>query len=308
MPAQVCHQDPQIKELFHRAIRAKLESVKNTVMNNFDDEVPWWAAWALRPLVSVTHDLLNARDRYVGGVVEGKAAASLHLVLTRECTLINDVVLEVEPDEFIQVDHVVVAPSGVFLVETKAWRGAFVCYGGTWRRKSGKSWERCKSPTWQNKRHQELFQRWISREVSGLPAGNWARPIVLFTSASYLKTDGLDIPVFDSCLAMAWWIRKWAAGSVLGEAERQRIVAAVVNAKPADRTVPRREQLSPPEPPKTSPVVEEGKTRQGASFVRVRGTKTEAEDVRREYVSSGKKPGEVKADRREKGVWYFYVG
>ena len=78
---------------------------------------------ALRPLVSVTHDLLTARDNYVGGLGEGKASAALRLILPRGCTLINDVVLEVEPDEFIQVDHVVVAPAGVFLIETKAWQG-----------------------------------------------------------------------------------------------------------------------------------------------------------------------------------------
>lgn len=62
-----------------------------------------------------------------------------------------------------------------------------------------------------------------ARGVPGLRAVDWVRPIVLFTSSSYLKTDGQDMPVFDSCIAMAWWLRKWAAGSVLGEPERNRI-------------------------------------------------------------------------------------
>lgn len=161
LPAQVCSQDSEVKVLFQKAIKAKMERTKTRVMDNFEDAVPSWAAWALRPVVSVTHDLLTSRNNYVGDVGEGKASAALRFILPRECVLINDVVLEVEPDEFIQVDHVVVAPAGVFLIETEAWQGAFVCYGGTWRRKTGRSWERCdKSPTWQNKRHQELFRRW----------------------------------------------------------------------------------------------------------------------------------------------------
>ena len=255
----------------------------------------------------MTHDLLTSRDNYVGNVGEGKASAALRFILPRECVLINDMVLEVEPDEFIQVDHVVVAPSGVFLVETKAWQGAFVCHGGTWRRKAGRSWERCKSPTWQNKRHQELFQRWIEREIPHLSGGDWVRPVVLFTAASYLKTDGQDMPVFDSCIAMVWWLRKWAAGSVLGEPERNRIVAAIKNAKPADRSALSRERTIAREMPKVKISVEEGKTRQGRRFVRVMGTKDEAEDVRREYAGKGMKPAEVKADKREPGVWYFYL-
>lgn len=83
-------------------------------------------------------------------------------------------------------------------------------------------------------------------------------------------------------------------------------MAAVKNTKPADRTSLSQELSLTREIPKARASVEEGTTRQGTRFVRVNGTKLEAEDVRREYADKGARPGEVKADRREPGVWYFY--
>jgi len=40
----------------------------------------------------------------------------------------------------------------------------------------------------------------------------------------------------------------------------------------------------------------------------VRGSREEAEGVRSEMGKRGEKVGELKPDRFERGVWYFYLG
>lgn len=308
MPAQVCSQSPKAKEVCRQAIRAKIESTKMKVVDNVDEEVPAWISWALKPLVSVAHDLIRSRDDLVGGLGETKAYAALRLILPSECILINDMVLEVEVDEFIQVDHTVIAPSGIFLVETKAWQGAVLCNRGAWKRKSGNSWVRCTSPTGQNRRHRELLQRWLTREVPGLPAGDWVHLVILFTRASWVKVNGDEMPVFDDCLGMAWHIRKLSLGSLLSDNDRKRIVSAVLMAKPADRSQPSRERAPLDRASKPGPTpAQEGRTEQGRRYVRVHGTREDADGVRREYLARNANPGEVRADRRDPGIWFFYL-
>lgn len=378
MPAQVFAQDARIKELFRKAIQAKVEATRAKMMDNIDEALPSWVAWAFKPLASVGYDLIRLRDNVVGSIGESKAAAALRVILPSECSIVNDMVLEVDINEFIQVDHVVIAPSGVFLVETKTWQGAFLCNKGSWRRKQGNSWVRCKSPTAQNQRHRELFMRWAKREVEDLPEGDWVYPLVLFTAASWLKVNGDVMPVFDSCLALAWHIRGESAGTVLTGESRRRIVDAILSAKPIDRTspsaaapqnVPRTamtgsgSQATPQETsrgalpgtlPRTfkektnggrarvsqpssenrvhktnsatrreapmsqhdsrrsvrelrSPTVQEATTRQGRRYVRIKGSREEADSIRKEYAAKGRQPDELKADRREPGVWFFYI-
>ncbi len=48
-------------------------------------------------------------------------------------------------------------------------------------------------------------------------------------------------------------------------------------------------------------------TKDGRRFVRVRGTREEAEGVRSEVEKRGERVGAMKSDRFERGAWYFYL-
>jgi phosphoglycerate-specific signal transduction histidine kinase len=52
MPAQVFTQDAKIKELFRKAIQAKVESTRAQMMNNIDEALPSWVSWAFKPIAS----------------------------------------------------------------------------------------------------------------------------------------------------------------------------------------------------------------------------------------------------------------
>lgn len=198
MPARVLRQDPEIKELFRARIREKVEQEKERMRGRIDEGVPSWIRWAVKPLAEWRFDAVRARDRARGDGGEDSAALHFWLLLSGEWILINDAVLEPESGEFIQVDHVLVGPPGVFLVETKAWEGAFLAVRDEWRHKEGSSWVRCESPTRQSLRHKRLFVEWLrglGLDLPGDPDG-FVFPIVLLTRCGWLKAEGCSVPIF----------------------------------------------------------------------------------------------------------------
>lgn len=141
--------------------------------------------------------------------------------------------LEPAPDEFIQVDHVLIGPPGIYLIETKAWKGAFSGYRDKWKRKQGNSWVFCKSPTKQNQRHEKPFKKWLVNNVdTSLHDGveKLVFPIVLFTSAKWLKAQECYMPVFESGLALSWHLRCQTKNMILKQDQIDAIGKKIISA------------------------------------------------------------------------------
>lgn len=303
MPPRVKCQSDEIKELFRAKIREKVAREKTRLIDRIDLEVPSWISWALKPLASWTYERNRVLDELSGRAGEKAAALSFWLLLPRSCVVMHDVVLEPEPGEFIQIDHLVIGPGGVYLVETKRWEGAFLCHGDRWRRKEGNRWVPCKSPTAQNLRHARLFGKWLEFNLSGrLPGGDWVYPVVLLVGSSWLKVEGSSMPVFDSGIALAWHIRKQSRVQILSPAEVELLLDAVACAKPLPGAPSR--QVEPAAP---GVRVREGKTRDGRRYVVVKATREIAEQVRQSYKDRGVDAGPLRADRSGDG-WFFYLG
>jgi hypothetical protein len=290
-------QNPEIKKLFRERIRAKVEREKDAMRARIDEEIPSWIRWALKPLAELSFDAQRKRDASRGEGGEDAAAMRFWLLLSRDWILINDVVLEPEPEEFVQIDHVLVGPPGIYLVETKAWEGALLGYRDRWKRKQGNSWVPCESPTRQNARHARLFPKWLkaARIPLSSPPEALVFPVVLFTRCRWLKAEQCSVPVFDSGTALALWLRRQGKNRMLSPEQVDAVARAVVEARPweAGRSVGE---------------VTRGRTRQGRKYVKVRGTREEAEAVRREYADRGYAVSELAADKFEAGSWFFYLG
>lgn len=297
MPARVLRQDPEIREMFRARIREKVEQEKERMRGRIDEEVPSWIRWAVKPLAEWRFDAVRARDRARGDGGEDSAALHFWLLLSGEWILINDAVLEPDPGEFIQVDHVLVGPPGVFLVEAKAWEGAFLAVRDEWRRKAGSSWVRCESPTKQSLRHKRLFVEWLRGLGLGLPGDpdGFVFPIVLLTRCGWLKAEGCSAPIFRDGAHLAGHLRRRTRESrALSPEQREAVAAAVARARPlcAEFGVERVEKV----PAK------------GGDWIRVFGSREGAELARRTYAARGRKVSGVFADRREAGWWCFHVG
>lgn len=297
MSARVVRQNREIKELFRAKIRAKIEREKQEMRARIDEEIPSWIRWALKPLAELSFDARRARDASRGEGGEDAAALRFWLFLSKEWVLVNDVVLEPEPDEFAQIDHVAIGPPGIYLVETKAWEGALMGYRDRWKRKQGSSWVPCVSPTKQNLRHARLFAKWLRGMRIPLPAApeELVCPLVLFTRCRWLKAEECSMPVFDSGTALAFYLRRQGKDRVLSPEQVDAVAAAVAEARPWEAC-------------RSGAEVTRGKNRQGREYIKVRGTREEAEAVRREYAQRGYAVSELAADKFESGGWFFYLG
>jgi hypothetical protein len=136
-------QDRELPSIFQERIRAKRARDRQRIQAGLNEDLPSWIRWALKPAVGVTRELRAARDSLKGALGQGRASLSFWLALSADWVLMNDVVLEPRPDVFIQLDHVLIGPPGAYLVETKAWRGAFLAVKDIWRRKQGNRWVKC---------------------------------------------------------------------------------------------------------------------------------------------------------------------
>ena len=202
-------QDKAIQDEFRKRILAKVQAEKEAMKERVDEVVPSFVAWALKPIFGVAFDIQQDNFDRKGEGGELNVGLRLQLVLSKEWTVINDVVLEPKPEEFCQTDHIVIGPAGMFVIETKAWKGAFNGYKDRWRRKQGNRWVPCHSPTKQNLRHVRLIKEWLVDVCRlDLPeTDSWIKPLVVFTNSKWLKVKECSMPVFDGGLALALYIR-----------------------------------------------------------------------------------------------------
>lgn len=294
MPARMVRQNREIKELFRAKIREKIERERKEMHERIDNEIPSWIRWAVRPLADIGFRLDQARNKARGEGGEDSAFLHFWLLLPGSWVVVNDAVLEPEPDEFVQIDHVLIGPPGIFLVETKAWEGAFLAYRDEWKRKEGNSWVRCGSPTKQNLRHKRLFVEWLKGLGLGLPE-ECVFPVVLFTRCRWLKTEDCSMPVFRDGAELVGYLRRCARErTVLSSEQVDAVARALAEARPLSTCygVER---------------VEKVRTGRGKECVRVFGPEERAELVRGIYALRGKTVSKLFPDRQEAGWWCFYI-
>lgn len=134
-----------------------------------------------------------------GGMGEAAVFLRALLSLPDSWIIFNDVFLQPAPNQFAQIDHVLIGPPGIFIVETKAWKGAFLGNRDQWQRKDAAGqWVKCSSPTMQNLRHAKLFRQWISPVLPFPQPTNielWVVPVVVMTRTQWLRTHECSMSV-----------------------------------------------------------------------------------------------------------------
>lgn len=211
MVARIVRQDEEIRREFQKRILAKVQQDKDSMKQRIDDNVPSFISWAVKPLAGLVFDIQRYKDNNKGAGGEFNVGIHLRLALSNEWVLMNDVVVEPEPEVFAQTDHIAIGPPGMFVIETKAWDGAFTGYKDRWKRKEGNKWVPCHSPTRQNNRHVKLISKWLEKtgviKVS-FPAAQWIKRAVVFIRASWLKTTECSMPVLDSAQGLALYLKR----------------------------------------------------------------------------------------------------
>ena len=116
----------------------------------------------LVPLIAFYYYLRKYRIYSGGWEGEKQVAKHLTITLSDDYYLINDLYLREGGGD---IDHVVLAPGGVFVLETKNWSGTITCSGDEWQRAGKRDFK--SSPSRQVKRNTARIQRIIDNS-SGL--------------------------------------------------------------------------------------------------------------------------------------------
>jgi hypothetical protein len=145
-------------------------------------------AVSLAPLAAFYYFLHRYRVYKGGWEGERRVNKLLNETLSDDYFLINGVRFRGG-----DIDHIVLGPNRVFVLETKNWSGKITCNGDQWQRQSGR--RIASSPSEQAKRNAANVRRII--EASGtLPFTVWVEAIVVFTNTrTDLQTHNPTIPI-----------------------------------------------------------------------------------------------------------------
>ncbi len=135
-----------------------------------------------------------------GSQGEHEISKVLSSALNDDYHLINDVAL---PDAFGNIDHIVLGPNGIFVIETKNWRGEITCIGDKWSRqyKIGKRRSRrvsyeLKSPSKQVKGNAVKVRELVKSLEAFKSWRIWVEALVVFTHRSaVLHVNWSTVPI-----------------------------------------------------------------------------------------------------------------
>ncbi len=120
---------------------------------------------------------LNKYRTYNGGWEgEKRVAKLLKSTLNDDYYLVNEVRLDKGGD----LDHLVLGPNGIFVIETKNWSGKIACHGDDWQRQDHNKFNG--SPSRQVKKNTTKIKRLLEAQPALRKHGIWVEPIVVFTN------------------------------------------------------------------------------------------------------------------------------
>ncbi len=146
---------------------------------------------SLAPLISFYFYLHKYRIYSGGWTGEKQVAKLLNSKLNDDYYLLNDLYLR---DGGGDIDHIVLGPNGVFVLETKNWSRSISCNGDEWQRVGKRNFSG--SPSRQVKRNAAKIKQIIDSNPNLRPLSIWVEGIVVFTNNhATLHVNNPTVPI-----------------------------------------------------------------------------------------------------------------
>ncbi|MCK4735630.1 MAG: NERD domain-containing protein [Methanophagales archaeon] len=137
----------------------------------------WWLAVLY---ILVPSHLLRKYLNYKKGIRGEKEVTTALQKLNDSYYLLNDVLLYSKAGN---IDHLVLGPNGLFVIETKNYKGEISCYGDKWQRHYAEMSYPLPSISKQAKRNAVLLRRFLEeKDHSGLFKNIWVNALVVFVN------------------------------------------------------------------------------------------------------------------------------
>ncbi len=194
---------------------------------------PWLAASAVAAVLAVGHhwksrqDAAEGRMLFAGRGGERRVADRLAELDDRHAVF-NDLTVR-SGLRRAQLDHLVVGPHGVVVIETKNWGGTLSGGAGDpiWKQtRPGRPPRRLDSPLRQNERHIAVVREWLVRGGLGhVPVDS----LVVFSPSDvrlFIESDA-PLPLVRADDLPQWWAARLAEPPVLGPEEVERVIERI---------------------------------------------------------------------------------
>lgn len=200
--ARLVQQHPSARSVYEVGVESIEEARKNQVRES--SEAQYGSSFLgklLTDLTVVRHTMREQAHYEQGAIGEYKVAHAFLEHLSNEWVLFTPFVIFPRPGDYAQLDHLLLGPPGIFIVETKAWQGSYIGNRDAWKRRAGNQWVACDSPTHQLSRHLYWLQQWLERHPHPtLPANvaSLTEAYVLFTEAKWVKANTCAFGIFEN--------------------------------------------------------------------------------------------------------------
>ena len=236
MFAKRWEQNREILSMFDEVINLKQEKEKSEIVGNMRKKTIG-LSWFMEPAIKSTLDEENFKKKISGNSGENSVDLSLWLWLPHSYNIFHSVVLNPTNNLFIQIDHLVVSNSGIFIIETKNWKGYVEGSEEEWRKITKyRGLEIMKNNPYKEQLfHAKIFKLWCQynlRNYYGRINSN-TFPIIIFEGCSGLKANG-PIPVFKGTQGALWYILKTGKRNLFSNQEIFDICKKIKEAKPKE--------------------------------------------------------------------------
>lgn len=120
-----------------------------------------------------------------GKVGEIQVASILHTLDPNDYILLNDLYLPKKDGKTTQIDHVLIAPNGIFVIETKNYKGWISGseHNQYWTQTNYKRKDKLYNPIWQNSGHIKALQAALTDSLKEVPIHS----VIVFGNQATLK-------------------------------------------------------------------------------------------------------------------------
>jgi hypothetical protein len=163
--------------------------ILSTLQIGFFEEAGF--VFLIAPLVAFYFYLRKYHIYNGGWQGEKQVAKLLSNTLSDDYYLLNDLYPRYGGGD---IDHIVLGPNGVFVLETKNWSGSISCNGDEWQRAGKRNFSG--SPSRQVKRNAAKIKQLIDSSPNLSQLGIWVEGIVVFTNKhSTLHVNNSTVPI-----------------------------------------------------------------------------------------------------------------
>lgn len=185
---KILKQSPSLRETFQQRIQEKISTQREATQEKL-------GGGFLGQVGGFFFDVNQMSNQIKGNLGEQWISLLTTSLSDRWVLFRNALIPADRPGSLTEIDHLIIGPGGVFIVEVKTWKGSFSAYKDKWKMRAGSGWEKVSnSPTSQNVYHRKMFLRWINYEIENFPSDRVIAPVV-FTVAKWVGITECSVPV-----------------------------------------------------------------------------------------------------------------